>query len=275
MSILVPTDFSSQASHALQWAVRWSSKLDKRITLMHSYVLPVYATDLPIALPNDMDLEKDSETALHELVVKIGAQHPDIHFSTLAVPGYAEDEIVQVAESLKCDSVIMGTHGASGMREWLVGTVTGSVLAHATCPVIVVPESSVMKPLDKMVFATSYEEGDFEHIERFLHYASLWNAEVVLLHVTPGKWDKTYEFDAIERLKVRLQEESGYTKLRFKLLDAEDVYEALIHYMEEVDADLLGMTHRHRSWMDRVLERSMSKKMSFHSSCPLMVFPPQ
>ena len=71
-NILVPTDFSGNATHAIRFALELSRKQKSKITLFHSFVLPVYATDIPVFPQADEELRKVSEEALSNLVSKTG-----------------------------------------------------------------------------------------------------------------------------------------------------------------------------------------------------------
>ncbi len=271
--ILVPTDFSRDADHALDFACGLSLKLKAEIVLHHSYVSPIYATDLPLAIPSDAELEKNSLDGLGDVRKRYLKKYPALKFNVHASAGYAEDEIPKSAIESSADLIIMGTKGASGLREALIGTITASVFEHSTCPVIAIPELSTKKTIDRIVFATSYEEGDFGNIEQVIDFARVLQAEIILLHITSGKYDRTFEFDAIEKFMESIREDSHFSKISFKLLDGTDVYSSINHYLEEVDADMVAMTIRHRPFMRKLFERSLTKRMAYHTRLPLIVFP--
>ncbi|MFM2207818.1 MAG: hypothetical protein RL213_1793 [Bacteroidota bacterium] len=270
--IFVPTDFSPGAEHALRFACELNRKLKATIVLHHSFLIPVYATEVPVLLPTDAELHKSSEEGLRQLKERFRADYPDMRFETLVTAGYAEEEIAETARQHHADLVVMGTKGASGLREALIGTITASVMEKSGCPVMAVPAESSWKNFDRIVFATGYAEGDFANAEWMISFARQLDAEVVLLHVASDKNDRTYEFDAMERFMERLSEESRYPKLGFKLLDGKDVYEAVGLYLEEIRADLVAMTIHHRNLTEKLFERSLTKRMAYHTRIPLIAF---
>ena len=77
-----------------------------------------------------------------------------------------------------------------------------------------------------------YAEGDFQHVEEIIDFARTFDAEVVLLHISSGSYDSTYEFEAIERFKERIAEDSRYDKISFQLLENKNVYEGLNSFIE-------------------------------------------
>ena len=270
-NILVPTDFSGNATHAIRFALELSRKQKSKITLFHSFVLPVYATDIPVFPQADEELRKVSEEALSNLVSKLKAENPGVDIDSFVSQGYAEDEIVDAAKSSGADMIVMGTQGASGLREALVGTITASVMDHAECPVMAVPEGASFTSFDKIVYATSYA-GDFQHVEEIIDFARLFNAEVILLHISSGTVDTSYEFESIERFKERIVEDSQYERISFKLLENKSVYEGLNQFLEEVKADLVAMTLHKRSFVQKLFNRSITKRMAYHTHIPLIAF---
>ncbi|MBK9540961.1 MAG: universal stress protein [Bacteroidetes bacterium] len=271
-NILVPTDFSGNATHAIRFALELSRKQKSKITLFHSFVLPVYATDIPVFPQADEELRKVSEEALSNLVSKLKNENPGVVIDSFVSQGYAEDEIVDAAKSSGADMIVMGTQGASGLREALVGTITASVMDHAECPVMAVPEGASFTSFDKIVYATSYAEGDFQHVEEIIDFARLFNAEVILLHISSGTVDTSYEFESIERFKERIVEDSQYERISFKLLENKSVYEGLNQFLEEVKADLVAMTLHKRSFVQKLFNRSITKRMAYHTHIPLIAF---
>lgn len=271
-NVLVPTDFSGNATHAIRFALELCRKQKAKMTLFHSFVIPVYATDVPVFPQADEELRKVSEDTIQKLVNKLEEENPGIEMDSLITQGYAEDEIVEAAKAKQADIIIMGTQGATGLREALVGTITASVMEHAGCPVMAVPEKATFTSFDKIVYATSYAEGDFQHVEEIIEFARPFNAEVILLHISSGEIENSYEFESIERFKERIAEDSKYEKVSFRLLEHKNVYEGLNLFLEETKADLVAMTMHKRSFIQKIFNRSITRKMAYHTHIPLIAF---
>ena len=269
---LLPTDFSDNALHAIRYALTLNKKINARIILFHSYVIPVYSTDIPIVMPEDSDIRKVSEEVLEKMKKSLLEEFPETEIMTSVEQGYPEEEIVLAAQKHGADMIIMGTQGASGLREALIGTISASVMETALCPVMAVPAECDFKLYKKIVFATNYAEGDFLYIEEVLSFARLFSAEIILLHISSGEFEYSLEFDAIERFKERIKEDSKYKNVSFKLLESKDVYEGMNKYLDEIQADLVAMTMRKRSFIQKLFKRSITQKMAYHSRIPLIAF---
>lgn len=271
-TFLLPTDFSENALHAIRYALALNQKLNARVILFHSYVIPVYSTDIPLVVPQDAELKKASEDALNQLQERLKKEYPATEILADVQQGYPEEEIVLAAGKHKADIIIMGTQGASGLREALVGTISAAVMKQASCPVMAIPSECDFKPYRKIVFATNYAEGDFQYVEDVLEFARPFAAEMVLLHISSGEFERTMEYDAIERFKERIKEDSKYKKIQFKLLESKDVYKGMNNFLDEVQADLVAMTMRKRSFIQKLFQRSITQKMAYHTHIPLIAF---
>lgn len=137
--ILVPTDFSPTARHALDEAVALANAFGASITLLHVYGLPppmpsaeyAYTPDLVATLDKTARLNlADERDALFARV----ADAPPI--AVKAVLGFPAAEIIAEAEREHADLVVMGTHGRTGFRHLVLGSVAEHVVRQATVPVL-------------------------------------------------------------------------------------------------------------------------------------------
>ncbi|MFM7217569.1 MAG: universal stress protein, partial [Bacteroidota bacterium] len=114
--ILVPTDFSNTAEHAARFAMAIAIKTNAEVVLHHAYVLPVYATDVPLVIPSDQELEKSSQEGLRALSSRLKKDFPVIKVTEMVSEGFAESTIPQAAAESGADLIVMDTRGASGIR---------------------------------------------------------------------------------------------------------------------------------------------------------------
>lgn len=139
--ILVPIDFSPHADAAIAWAVDLARRYDASIMLTHVY------QPLSLALPDGYVLQ--SAAALSDLLAKIDdaldvakqrieLMSPGIVVKTAVRQGAPWAEIGQLAREAPCDLIVMGTHGRTGLKHALLGSVTEKVVRTAPCPVLTV-----------------------------------------------------------------------------------------------------------------------------------------
>ena len=271
-NILVPTDFSDNANNALTYAAELNKKLNAEIMLFHVYTIPVIATDIPVFVLTEGEVQADAEVKLGKLKQEYKALYPEMEFKTKASMGLAKNGIIDEEKEARYDLVVMGTRGASGMSGFFTGSNTASVIGKSACPVIAVPENARMTGLNKIVFAANYGTDDFENVFEVIEIARLFDSEVILLHVATGELNKTFEFAEIEGFKAQISGESRYDKISFKLLEDTDVYHGLNFYIDEIKADMLILNMRNRTFAQKFASSSLTKKIAYHTHIPLLAF---
>lgn len=142
--LLVPTDFSENAAHALRLAVRLCRHGKGKMTLLHvgtlpqaaTFDFPIYGTPMPDALVQlQRELMAERGHALKRLA---GEEIPaDVKWDQKLREGYPPEEILQEIGTGVYDLVVMGTHGHTGLKHALLGSVTERVLRQAAVPVLV------------------------------------------------------------------------------------------------------------------------------------------
>ena len=136
--ILWPTDFSPLAKAALPHAVGLASAAGAELVLLH--VLPSLAayTAPELAGALSVSLQRQSRVAaqrqLHRLETQV--KGPNFRTHTVLTEGVPFDQIVRAAKRLRCDLIVLATHGRTGLVHAIMGSVAENVLRRAPCPVL-------------------------------------------------------------------------------------------------------------------------------------------
>lgn len=137
--ILVPVDFSEHSRKSLRYARPFAEQFGAQITLLHVIEPVVLPTDFGYvpATPVELDEHRmeDARRQLQGLIRELGATVP-IDFVVRL--GRAWKEIVDAAKSQNMDLLIIATHGYTGLKYALLGSVAEKIIRHAPCPVLVV-----------------------------------------------------------------------------------------------------------------------------------------
>ena len=140
-TILVPVDFSDCSLSGLNYAVKFAKDVGARIIVLH-------VTDLGPVMMTSACGEYDSPTytkaARRRCDDQMQAFLRRVNFygvpvDTSAVAGYCPGAIYEAAAKEGADLIIISTHGRTGLRRALIGSVAESTVRHAGCPVLVVP----------------------------------------------------------------------------------------------------------------------------------------
>ena len=139
-NILVPIDFSDCAKKALEYAIPFAREHDGTVTAVY-VVPPVYGVG-EYGGVDFTGLEAEaraySEKRLNALLAQEVAGK--VPAETLVRSGPPALEIIEVARNLPADLIIISTHGRTGLKHALLGSVAEHVVRAAPCPVLVVRE---------------------------------------------------------------------------------------------------------------------------------------
>ena len=139
--ILCPTDFSEPACKAIVAAGEMAEAFESELILMH-VVGAIPVLDSPTGMSGfdiasyQNELTQSAENSLQSrLKSKVPA---DVKSRTVVTHGEAAHEIVRVAEEEGVDLIVLSTHGSTGWRHRIFGSVTDKVIKMAGCPIFVV-----------------------------------------------------------------------------------------------------------------------------------------
>jgi nucleotide-binding universal stress UspA family protein len=141
--ILVGADGSDESSRALAWAMREAAQHDLPLTVMTVLPAPVRPAthiywNIP-ELPEGGLSEEQTRAALQQFVdlvaEEIGEKAPDV--TLIVATGDPAAELIRASQD--ADMVVLGRRGSGGFATLLLGSVSGKVMHHAACPVMVVP----------------------------------------------------------------------------------------------------------------------------------------
>lgn len=139
-TILVPIDFSDCAKKALQYAIPLAKEHQAAITLL--YVVPTnYAVGEYGGIDYaslEVEMRSNGEKQLARMAVD--EVRSEVPADTLVRTGSPAIEIIEVARKLPADVIVISTHGRTGLKHALLGSVVEHVVRRAPCPVLVVRE---------------------------------------------------------------------------------------------------------------------------------------
>lgn len=267
----MPTDFSERANNALTYAIELAKREKAKIILLHVYHLEPSISYIDVPVPDD-EIKLNEEKWLDKLKsLQTKIEHAGgMRSERVARLDLAVDGIIKEAEERKVDLIIMGTHGASGLKELLMGSNTSRVIDRARCPVITVPEGALFHPVKKITYASNYTDIDVETIQRLLEIAEPFNAQINILHVYEE--DEARARDEMQRFIEEADKKILYPNLSYQLLGGEDVEKKLEEYLQSEATDLLVLSTHARDLRDKLFGKSIAKKLVFHTKVPLMVF---
>jgi nucleotide-binding universal stress UspA family protein len=284
-TILVPTDFSANAKNAIDYAAHLADKMKARLVLFHVYWVPMYE-DEPEDTPDDIVLKEKTlqrEKAAYQevtdtlILLKQYVQEikPQLMVEYTASNGIFLDEALTQVKASHADMVVMGTKGASGLKEIVLGSNAAELIENCPCPVLVIPENAQWKGIRKIIFATDFHDSDIADIQILADLAGLFLADINIVHVgEQSMWaDNKASKEALDTFKTKVRENVEFGAISFMFLEASDTEKALQFYTTAHQTDILAMATQKRTMLQKLFGReSITKKMAYHTHIPLLTF---
>jgi len=136
--ILFPTDFSTSSDAGLRHATALARESGATLLVLHVEEPPLAygGGEMYYGVPNP------DHAAINRMLKAIVPTSPDVKYEHRLVVGEPASEIVRIAEQEGVDMIVMGTHGRTGLRRMLMGSVAEAVVRRATCPVFTFKETT-------------------------------------------------------------------------------------------------------------------------------------
>jgi nucleotide-binding universal stress UspA family protein len=131
-TILHPTDFSACSQHALDLAATVARERGARLLVLHVGPAPVVSLGAVPPTPEEYD-RAGLDAKLQAVSAPAG-----VKMERQLVFGDTVTEINRVAQETGAEMIVLGTHGRTGLRRLLMGSVAEHVLRHAPCPVLTI-----------------------------------------------------------------------------------------------------------------------------------------
>ena len=274
--ILFPTDFSPAADHAFVYALKLAQKTGASITTIHCYELPAFkGSHLPHTIRKvyeSMNLEefenyKDNIPHLRQMAEQFGLQN--IPLDHVLKEGEATYNILKLAKKENVDMVVMGTTGATGLKEIFVGSVAAEIMENAPCPVLAIPKEATFDgKLDRIAFATDYKTEEKTALNWLRNWPAIDGADIFCVHV-----DLEHTEDLAHKMDRFSADFKGYEKLHFEVIDHSDFEKAITAFLGEKEIDMLAMVSHRRRFLKELFQYSFTKAMAYHLSTPILAIP--
>ncbi len=274
--ILVPTDFSTCANNAIDFAVQSAKYLPVEVTLLHVFEMNgnVYTDYMGVNKEFNQSLLDEVHNKLAELK-KLIEETEGVVVNTHVSVTPLIDAVLQATEELNIDLVVMGTLGAGPIKEKLWGSKTAAVIGKTKVPLMVIPFFYEWKKPEMLLLATNHFEKEPAILDFVFELADLYMTQVHVAVMTDEDDDTAEIF--LEHTRKTPQYEKMLRELyKEETLTARHLYgkefeETLQKHIEENEIDILAMVTYQRGFWNRIFHPSMTERMSYHTKIPLLV----
>ncbi|MDU8885702.1 universal stress protein [Yeosuana sp. MJ-SS3] len=274
--ILLPTDFSKNAWHAINYALELFKDDDCDFYLLNVFSIP---NNIFEALLNmepgsefyEMAKSKSEKGLGNHLDMLMLDEHsnPRHQFKSIATFNNIIEGIKSIVDEKDIEMIVMGTKGETRSRKTIFGSTAIFVMEKVrNCPVIVVPEKSKCTMPKEIVFPTNYKT-NFKRRELIYltEIAKKCNANIAVLHIS----DNDYLDKQQKRNKEMLEEYLEDVSHSYHILSNYSVEPAVNLFIESRDSDMVAFINKKHRFFGSILTNAMVKGISFHSKVPILV----
>lgn len=263
--ILVPTDFSPNAEKALHYAIQLAKKTEGEIILVHAVESEMMEGDMKKVTERITTTTKNLATA------------EKINITAKVCEDLPVPVILDAIGESNAGLVVMGTLGNTAMSERIIGSRTASIIGKSRVPVLVIPPQSDWKIPKKILLAINRFDEKESQLLPVINLARLFSAsvQVTIFTDTDDGFVEDYEEDELKIAAYR-----DMLKEQFTDVEIHAVHLAGKHFREHVnnwitnnDIDLMVMFTHKKNIIEKIFEGSMTKKMSYNITIPLLAIP--
>ena len=182
--LLIATDFSADADRATEAGAAIARRFAARVTLLHVFDSSIFERAAAPMSPADLE-ETMGRSARERLERLASEQLTDLEgVDCVALrSASAAHAIVEHADNFGVDLCVIGTHGRSGIRRMLVGSVAERVVRHASCDVLTLQHDEQPWPPERILVTTDFSETSMLAVDRARQLADQLAIPTTLAHV--------------------------------------------------------------------------------------------
>lgn len=272
--IIVPIDFSEHSEYALRTAVKLAKKRGAEVLALHMLEMTEIMISASDGLQNQKAIFflKMAEQKMEAFLNKAYLQ--DVKITPIIKHFKVFSEVNDVAINHKADLIIMGSHGASGLQEFFVGSNTERVVRHSEIPVLVVKNNVSDTDFDVVVLACDFSEESIQAYKNTIKMFGNISLKIYLVHVNLPN-DNFKSSIEIEKLVVNF-----LTKADGNLDNMDNVHyvsdysieDGVLRYSNKVGADLIVVPTHGRKGLAHFFKGSIGEDIANHSTLPVLTF---
>lgn len=271
-TLFVSTDFSSTGNNAVKYAVQYATSIKCNLVVFHMVHMPKFSPTITESGYTDLK-EKEEKTQGRKLEGVVDKIYRDLLLKRsmskvkVAVETgiFVVETLVAAARSHQADLIIVGTHGATGLK--LFGSTSSEIIFKAHAPVLAIPPRYRYRKIDTMVYASDFKN-PVNELRCIVPFARPMKAAIEIVSI--GTVNPKSILDEKELIKqVTYNNIKVIVKKERKGLT---IIEQLQWYLKRRRPEVLVMFPEERSLFDKLFVRSKTEELVYEIRLPLLTF---
>jgi len=276
--LLVPTGFSDHSMLALEQASIYAGNLKAKLLIMsvveeNSFLSGLLGGDKE----KDQDVKEEVKKHLDELASKYEAKGLEVE--TIVAQGTVYDKIVEIAEMMDVDLIVMGTHGAKkGIISRFIGSNALRVVTSAHCPVITIKGDEVHPKISNIILPLDLQKETKQKVGRAIEVAKRRDATIHVISVIKSMDE--FLVNALRRNFHQVEKiikESGVDMVShlIQATSEDHIHDLILDYSNKVHADLIMIMTQQEINISEYFVGSLAQKIIHRSTIPVMSIQPK
>lgn len=274
--ILLPTDFSDNAWNAINYALQLFKDDDCTFYLLNSYSPAMSSPTTGITSSKVKESiykaqVESSKVGLADCLNTINSTFNNAKhkFVTVSVYDSFPSAIKKIITEREIDCIVMGTKGASALKEITIGSNTSGLIGVASCPILAIPQNISFTAIKEVGFSTDFEiDFNVKGLESLLYILKPYKSKISVVNIM----EKPRNLSPVqEEGKQKLTEVLKDIETNFFTLTDIGVSSGVRAFVESRHLDMLCVVAKEQDFLKRFLGMSYSKSISNHASIPLLI----
>lgn len=267
----VPTDFSDCANAASNLALQVAKKSEAELVFLHLEIEPSNPQHVPVEPANIIDHEMgQAKYKLSQLVKNAASLGINAKSELILTKG--QENIQDYIEPFGIDWLVMGSHGAKGIRERIIGSKTQHVVRNALVPSLVVkhePSGSVFK---NIVFASTFKEDATHALRVVTEFCTIFDCALHLLFI--NMISHLVEEKVARQMMNDAMKEHGPIPFTSNITETNDKEFGIDQFAKSINADIIAVAMERQSTLGRLLSPGLAELLINHSRLPVLIINP-
>ncbi len=265
-NVLLPTDFSDNSMVAIEYALNLFGSKDVKYYILNTYQIPHAGASVLVSIEDILHEESKKGLEKVEKTIRSYNNGAEADLEFFAQRGDLPTRANKLCSRFGLDYIVLGTKGASGLKEILLGSNAHHIMLKACCPVIVVPERTEIKPTKVFALSTDISGTSAESISPLLDLINEKKGKLLVVNIIqPG-----VEEDEIKETTYFQGKLEDYEHA-LHLVEGEDIINKLGEFTSNKKVDLLTMVRHKHNIIDRIFNTSFTSQMAMNTTLPLLV----
>lgn len=273
--ILIPTDFSKEAQNAAEIASKIAHKFNAEIVFLHSIEVTSTESINASGAPSNFDSYADS-MLVHESISRANEEMKKLVKNDL-FEGLVVGQIIKIGSPFShiyeaveegVDFIIMGTKGAAGLSEVLIGSNTEKVVRRAKCPVLSVKDNVDETVFQNIVYATMMDPRESKVIKCLKELQAVFESKIYIVWInTPNNFMP----DSVTKPKLRsFVKNNELTNTEVHVFNDVIEEDGIRHFADDLEAGLIAMGTSSHTGLSRIIRGSIAEDMVNHAKRPVL-----